>query len=105
MLCYSACPVAGHEDEFLGPAALALGHRYNIDSRDRGRAERLDVMLAGEAIWGCTFVGECTVVCPKHVDPAGAIQQAKAVAAQEYFRRFVMPRGAKDAGTRGGGTT
>ncbi len=98
MLCYAACPVAGHEDEFLGPAALALGHRYNRDSRDRGQAERLDVMLAGEAIWGCTFVGECTVVCPKHVDPAGAIQQAKAVSAQEYFKRFVMPRGAKGAG-------
>jgi len=40
MLCYSACPVAGHEDEFLGPAALALGHRYNKDSRDQGQAER-----------------------------------------------------------------
>ena len=94
MLCYSACPVAGHEDEFLGPAALALGHRYNKDSRDQGQSERLDVMLVGEAIWGCTFVGECTVVCPKHVDPAGAIQQAKASAAQEYFKRFVAPKGA-----------
>jgi len=33
------------------------------------------------------------VVCPKHVDPAGAIQQAKAMAAQEYFKGFVMPKG------------
>ncbi|MCY3943282.1 MAG: succinate dehydrogenase/fumarate reductase iron-sulfur subunit [Gemmatimonadetes bacterium] len=94
MLCYAACPVVGHEEEFLGPAALALGHRYNKDSRDQGFAERMDVMLSDEAMWGCTFVGECSVVCPKHVDPAGAIQQAKAMGAQEYFKRFVMPKGA-----------
>ena len=94
MLCYSACPVVGHEEEFLGPAALALGHRYNKDSRDRGKSERMEVMLSDEAMWGCTFVGECSVVCPKHVDPAGAIQQAKAMGAQEYFKGFVMPKGA-----------
>ena len=42
MLCYSACPVVGNEPEFLGPAAIALGHRYNMDSRDEGsrRAQR-----------------------------------------------------------------
>ena len=34
-----------------------------------------------EGIWGCTFVGECTRVCPKHVDPAGAIQRYKLTAA------------------------
>ena len=76
MLCYAACPVVGHEDEFLGPAALALGHRYNKDSRDQGQSERLDVMLSSEAMWGCTFVGECSVVCPEarrpgRRDPAG----------------------------------
>ena len=94
MLCYAACPVVGHEEEFLGPAALALGHRYNKDSRDQGQSERMEVMLSDEAMWGCTFVGECSVVCPKHVDPAGAIQQAKAAGAQEYFKSFVMPKGA-----------
>ena len=36
MLCYSACPVVGSEPDFLGPAALALGHRYNKDSTDQG---------------------------------------------------------------------
>ena len=30
MLCYSACPVVANEPEFIGPAAIALGHRYNI---------------------------------------------------------------------------
>ena len=36
MLCYSACPVYGLEESFVGPAALALAHRYNLDSRDKG---------------------------------------------------------------------
>jgi fumarate reductase iron-sulfur subunit len=47
-----------------------------------------------EAVWGCTFVGECSAVCPKHVDPASAIQQAKAAAAQHYFKHLLMPKGA-----------
>ena len=94
MLCYAACPVAGHEPDFLGPAALALGHRYNKDARDHGGDERLDIMMADDAIWSCTFVGECTTVCPKNVDPAGAIQQTKVAAAQHNFKRFIMPKGA-----------
>jgi fumarate reductase iron-sulfur subunit len=77
MLCYAACPVMGLEPEFLGPAAIALGMRYNLDSRDQARKERMEVIASHEAIWQCTFVGECSVVCPKNVDPAGAIQQAK----------------------------
>ncbi len=77
MLCYAACPVMGLEPEFLGPAAIALGMRYNMDSRDQGRKERMEVIASHEAIWQCTFVGECSVVCPKNVDPAGAVQQAK----------------------------
>ena len=94
MLCYAACPVTAHEAEFLGPAALALGHRYNKDSRDQGSSQRLPKMMEHEALWGCTFVGECSKVCPKHVDPAGAIQQSKAAAAQAYFKGFVLPKGA-----------
>ena len=72
MLCYSACPVVGLESEFTGPAAIALAQRYNLDSRDKGAEERMDALDAHEGLWGCTFVGECTKVCPKNVDPAGA---------------------------------
>ena len=73
MLCYSACPVVGLEPEFTGPAAIALAQRYNLDSRDEGAEDRMDALDAHEGLWGCTFVGECTKVCPKNVDPAGAI--------------------------------
>ena len=81
MLCYAACPVYGLDPEFIGPAAIALAERYDLDSRDHGARERLDVLIEHEGVWGCTFVGECTRVCPKHVDPAGAIQRYKLKAA------------------------
>jgi len=95
MLCYAACPVYGLDPTFIGPAAIALAERYDLDSRDRGARERLDVLIEHEGVWGCTFVGECTRVCPKHVDPAGAIQRYKLKAAKENLKAFLLPRGAR----------
>ena len=95
MLCYAACPVYGLDSTFTGPAAIALAQRYNMDSRDQGSQERLGVLSDHEGMWGCTFVGECTKVCPKNVDPAGAIQQYKVTATKDWFKSFIMPRGAK----------
>ena len=93
MLCYSACPIYGLDPKFLGPAAIALAQRYNLDNRDQGAGERMEVLSEHEGIWGCTFVGECTKVCPKHVDPAGSIQRYKLTAALESMKSFFLPRG------------
>jgi fumarate reductase iron-sulfur subunit len=95
MLCYAACPVYGLDPLFSGPAAIALAQRYNLDSRDQGSRERMEILSQHEGIWGCTFVGECTEVCPKHVDPAGAIQQYKLSAAKDWFKSLLMPWGTK----------
>ena len=94
MLCYSACPIYGLDPKFLGPAAIALAQRYNLDNRDEGSGQRMEVLSEHEGIWGCTFVGECTKVCPKHVDPAGAIQRYKLTAALDSMKSFFLPRGA-----------
>jgi len=94
MLCYAACPIYGLDPKFIGPAAIALAQRYNLDSRDEGASERLEVLSEHEGIWGCTFVGECTKVCPKNVNPAGAIQRYKLTAALESVKAFFLPRGA-----------
>ena len=93
LLCYAACPVYGSEPEFLGPAAIALAQRYNMDSRDQAQDERGDTIFSHEGIWECTFVGECSVVCPKNVDPAGAIQRAKIKATNDWFKSILMPWG------------
>ena len=94
-LCYAACPVYGLDPGFVGPAAIALAQRYNLDNRDEGARERLDLLSGHDGIWGCTFVGECTKVCPKHVDPAGAIQRYKLTAAKQWFLSWFLPRGAR----------
>ena len=89
LLCYSACPVIGLEPSFIGPAAIALAQRYNMDSRDEGAAERLSILSQDDGMWQCTFVGECSEVCPKDVDPAGAIQRYKLTGAANWFKTIL----------------
>ncbi|MGH8924668.1 MAG: succinate dehydrogenase iron-sulfur subunit [Acidimicrobiia bacterium] len=92
MLCYSACPVYGLDSSFVGPAALALAERYNLDSRDKGKRQRADAVTAHQGIWECTYVGECTRVCPKGVDPAGAIQMLKLSYALDWAKSMLLPK-------------
>jgi fumarate reductase iron-sulfur subunit len=91
MLCYAACPVYQNDGEFLGPALLALAQRYNHDSRDQGQEERQRRIWSDDATWACTFVGECSAVCPKGVDPAGAIQQSKMESTMNWYGSL-LPR-------------
>jgi fumarate reductase iron-sulfur subunit len=93
MLCYAACPEYGLIPEFIGPAAIALAHRYNSDSRDGGREQRQQVIATNEGVWECSFVGACSEVCPKHVDPAAALQQVKIASTVDWYKEHLMPWG------------
>jgi succinate dehydrogenase iron-sulfur subunit len=93
MLCYAACPQYGLNSQFTGPGILALLHRYNVDSRDGARADRMRIVNAEEGVWGCTLVGYCSEVCPKDVDPAAAVNQNKVNSTIDYFLRFLSPKG------------
>lgn len=90
-LCYSACPQFGLNPEFLGPAALTLAQRYNLDSRDQGKAERMPELNGKNGVWGCTFVGFCSDVCPKHLDPAAAVNQGKVASATDFVISMFKP--------------
>lgn len=94
MLCYAACPIYGLEPEFIGPAAIALAQRYDLDSRDEAGKERLEILSGPDGIWQCTFVGECSEVCPKNVDPARAIQQYKIRGTANWYKSL-LGRGKK----------
>ena len=93
MLCYAACPVYGLEPEFVGPAALALAQRYNMDNRDQGNHQRMEALSTDHGMWQCTFVGDCSAVCPKNVDPAGAIQRYKVEGATHWWKNLLLPWG------------
>lgn len=95
LLCYAACPQYALNEGFIGPAALALAHRYNLDSRDDGKDRRAEMVASNEGIWECSFVGACSAVCPKGVDPAAAIQQTKISASLDWFKAFLLPGGRK----------
>jgi fumarate reductase iron-sulfur subunit len=90
-LCYSDCAVYGLHPEFLGPAVIALGYRYNQDSRDQGKKERLRRLADVKAgVWRCPVLGECTKVCPKNVDPSKVIQRTKVESAINWFTSFLQ---------------
>ena len=90
-LCYAACPQYALDNKFLGPAALALMARYQRDNRDAGSAQRMEILNQEQGVWGCTFVGYCSVVCPKDVDPAGAIQLLKVESSKDYLISMFKP--------------
>jgi fumarate reductase iron-sulfur subunit len=90
-LCYAACPQYALDKKFTGPAALALLARYNRDTRDNGEAQRMKIVSQEEGVWGCTFVGYCSVVCPKDVDPAAAIQLLKVESSKDYLIGMFKP--------------
>ena len=91
-LCYAACPQFGLNPEFIGPAAITLAHRYNLDSRDHGKAQRMPQLNGENGVWRCTFVGYCSQVCPKHVDPAAAIQQGKVESSKDFMIAMLRPQ-------------
>ena len=62
----------------------------------RARRSACEMLSEHEGIWGCTFVGECTKVCPKHVDPAGAIQRYKLRCGARMAQVVRSCRGARD---------
>jgi fumarate reductase iron-sulfur subunit len=89
MLCYAACPQYGLDRSFLGPGVIALLHRYNRDSRDGAKDERMELVHADDGVWSCTAVGYCSEVCPKQVDPANAVNLNKTASAVDWFARFL----------------
>src|SRR5260370_13694336 len=91
MLCYAACPVYGLEPKFIGPAAIALAQRYNLDSRDGAQQQRAEVIASSEGIWECTYIAERKRVCPKNVDPALPIQEHKGGKAADLCLAFLLP--------------
>ncbi len=75
--CTTSCPSFWANKDYLGPASLVQAHRFIFDSRDRGGAERLDIINAREGVWRCRTVFNCVEACPRGINITRAIGQLK----------------------------
>jgi len=72
--CTSQCPSWWwNPEKYLGPAALLQSLRFILDSRDQARAERLNALQDPFSLFRCRSIGNCAWVCPKGLNPMGAI--------------------------------
>ncbi len=72
-LCVSACPIAGSDEQYLGPACLAAAGRLLTEPRQRTLTEILQWADGEHGLWRCHAAFECSEVCPASVDPAHEI--------------------------------
>jgi len=79
--CYSACPVLAVNPDFLGPFALTRAYRYVSDKREANSKETIDA-IQQNGVWDCTLCGECSMVCPKGIDPKMDITMLRSKSAQ-----------------------
>ena len=71
--CTTACPPFWHGQKYVGPASIVNAHRFIFDSRDRGTADRLEIMNDVDGVWRCRKVFNCTGACPRGIQITKAI--------------------------------
>jgi succinate dehydrogenase / fumarate reductase iron-sulfur subunit len=72
-LCVSACPIAGTDMQYLGPACLAAAGRMVTEPRRRSLDKTLEWVDDEHGLRRCHAAFECSEVCPADVDPAREI--------------------------------
>ena len=87
-ICLSACPVAGSDPRYVGPAALAAAWRLVDEPRGRDPGPVLRLMDDEQAAWRCHLAWECSEACPSGVDPAAAIMRLRRAATAARARRL-----------------
>ncbi len=75
--CYGSCPVVATDEKYLGPHALLKVLRFVNDNRDDATNERLAYVSDDFGIFRCHTIFNCQQVCPKDLDPSGAIANLK----------------------------
>ena len=78
--CYSACPSAWGEENYLGPAALLKAHRFEVDSRDEAGQGAVPLWDNERGVYRCHTIMNCVEACPKELNPTEGIQSLKKAA-------------------------
>ncbi|MEA3498034.1 MAG: 2Fe-2S iron-sulfur cluster-binding protein [Campylobacterota bacterium] len=79
--CFSSCPVYEVNPDFLGPFALTRVQRYVNDKKENKLKSKIDTIQTN-GIWDCTLCGNCSMVCPQHIDIKNDIVQLRNKSAQ-----------------------
>lgn len=88
--CSTSCPSYWWNPQtYLGPAVLLQAFRWISDSRDEFTRERLAQINDTMKLYRCHGILNCSIVCPKGLDPAGAIRKMKAQVEKEFGTDFV----------------
>lgn len=87
-ICVSACPVAGSDPSYLGPAAMAAAWRVVAEPRGEDPAVRLDWVDNEHGCWRCHVAFECTEVCPSNVEPGESIMALRRELTKRKFKRL-----------------
>ncbi len=76
--CSTSCPSYWwNPDRYLGPAALLQAYRWIVDSRDEATGDRLDELEDPFRLYRCHTIMNCTMTCPKSLNPGKAIAEIK----------------------------
>ncbi|OQX61725.1 MAG: succinate dehydrogenase iron-sulfur subunit [Anaerolinea sp. 4484_236] len=75
--CTTSCPSFWANDEYVGPAAIVNAHRFIFDSRDKGAAERLQILNDQFGVYRCRTIFNCTLACPRDIQITQAIGEVK----------------------------
>ena len=79
--CTSSCPSFwGEGENYVGPAAMLKAYRFEVDSRDQGRKERLPRFDNERGVYRCHTITNCVEACPKELNPSEGIQWLKGAA-------------------------
>ena len=78
--CYSSCPSVWGEENYLGPAALLKAYRFEVDSRDEAKRERMPRWNNERGVYRCHTIMNCQEACPKELSPTEGIQWLKKAA-------------------------
>lgn len=75
--CTASCPSFWVNENYYGPAAIVNAHRFIFDSRDRGAAQRLEILNDQFGIYRCHTIFNCTLACPRDIEITKAIGDVK----------------------------
>jgi succinate dehydrogenase / fumarate reductase iron-sulfur subunit len=83
--CHASCPMTASDESYIGPAALLKANRFVADTRDHNLEQRLEMVSDGHGVWRCHTVFNCSLACPKQLDPAASIANLKRMSTKHFL--------------------